>query len=265
MLRQRLLATAVLLPAAVAWALWAPLALFAGLGAVLVLLGAWEWIRLVGYTNVLIRLGYLVVALVPVVLLGAALVLDRFQTFLLWAFMLFWLVLALQLFLSFRPSRLLLAGEGLVMLSATWWVLVLLRQAPGGGGWVIALLAVVSAADTGAYFVGRAWGRHRLAPMISPGKTWEGFVGGMVGGGLVGCIAGFWSGISPWMLAVLALVAAIFSVIGDLTESRIKRWAGAKNSGRLIPGHGGLLDRIDGLMAAAPIFALGLELVRNTR
>lgn len=265
MLRQRLLATAVLLPAAIAWALFAPLELFAGLGAVVVLLGAWEWIRLVGYAAILVRLSYLAVALVLVALLGTALVLDRFQALLLWIFVLFWLILALQLFSSFRPSRPLLAGEGLVMLLATWWVVVFLRQAPGGGGWVIALLAVVSAADTGAYFTGRAWGRHRLAPTISPGKTWEGFVGGMAGGILVGCIAGFWVGISPWMLALVALATAIFSVIGDLTESRLKRWAGVKNSGRLIPGHGGLLDRIDGLMAAAPVFALGFELVRNTR
>jgi phosphatidate cytidylyltransferase len=120
------------------------------------------------------------------------------------------------------------------------------------------LLVLIAAADVGAYFGGRLFGRHKLAPQVSPGKTWEGFVAGVVAAACV-AVAGaiifdmpFW----PWL--VLCLLVAVVSVIGDLTESMFKRHVGLKDSGRLLPGHGGLLDRIDSLTAAAPTFLLGL-------
>lgn len=123
------------------------------------------------------------------------------------------------------------------------------------------LLALVWAADIAAYFGGRAWGRHRLAPALSPGKTWEGFVAGLAGALAVGTVAGVWllSPPRPWLgWLVLCLLTATSSVVGDLSESLLKRLAGVKDSGTLLPGHGGVLDRIDSLIAAAPVFAVGM-------
>jgi phosphatidate cytidylyltransferase len=123
---------------------------------------------------------------------------------------------------------------------------------------VLWLVLMVCAADIGAYAAGRAFGRRKLAPRVSPGKTWEGAVGGLA---LVALVAG--GGAGYFGLPTLAAVAfgcgvGIFSIIGDLTESMFKRAAALKDSGTLLPGHGGLLDRIDSVTAAAPLYALGL-------
>lgn len=136
---------------------------------------------------------------------------------------------------------------------------------PHGNRWLLVALFIVWAADTGAYFTGKRFGGQwfgdrRLAPSISPNKTIEGLVGGLVLAVLVGVVGGYLAGATPAELPLVALVAflaAMFSVIGDLYESLMKRHAGVKDSGNLIPGHGGLLDRIDGVVAALPVFAVG--------
>lgn len=260
-LRRRLTAAAVLLPAAVAWALFAPLGVYAGIGAVLLLAGAWEWAALAGLAGAVSRLGYLLAALVLMALGWWALANQAISLGLLWAFLLFWMLVAIELrFAARRASRAGLLLQGLLVLAPAWFAVVILRRYPAGAEFVLALLGIVWAADAGAYFAGRAWGRHRLAPMVSPGKTWEGLAGGLLGGGIAGAIASSWCPVPIAVLVPLALVVTLFSVVGDLTESRLKRISGAKDSGRLIPGHGGLLDRIDSLCAAAPAFALGLQI-----
>jgi phosphatidate cytidylyltransferase len=123
---------------------------------------------------------------------------------------------------------------------------------------VFFLALLVCAADVGAYFAGRRFGRHKLAPRVSPGKTWEGAAGGAV---VVALVA--WIGALRFDLPVLAMMAfgigiATVSVIGDLTESMFKRAAALKDSGGILPGHGGMLDRLDSVTAAAPLYALGL-------
>ena len=123
---------------------------------------------------------------------------------------------------------------------------------------VLWLVLLVIAADIGAYFAGRRFGRRKLAPRVSPGKTWEGALGGLA---LVALVA--WGGAAYFELprleaVVFGCAVGIFSIIGDLTESMFKRGAGLKDSGALLPGHGGLLDRIDSVTAAAPLYALGL-------
>jgi phosphatidate cytidylyltransferase len=119
---------------------------------------------------------------------------------------------------------------------------------------------LVWAADTGAYFVGVRMGKHKMAPRISPNKSWEGFWGGLAGASLVAVFAVKLLGLG-WddlpVLVFLTIIAAMMSVAGDLFESLLKRHSGHKDSGRLIPGHGGMLDRLDSLLAALPVFMVG--------
>ena len=149
---------------------------------------------------------------------------------------------------------------GIPALALVW----LRTQAPGGGTHLLWLLLVVWATDIFAYLVGRTVGGPKLAPRISPGKTWSGLCGGVVGAGLTGGIAALALGAGFGLAAAVGALLALVGQGGDLFESALKRQAGVKDSGHLIPGHGGLLDRIDGLVFSAPVFAglvwLGLRL-----
>lgn len=157
-----------------------------------------------------------------------------------------------------------LAAGTLAVLPA-WAALVLLHANPDKGNlWLLTALTMVWAADSGAYFAGRAFGKHKLAPRVSPNKTIEGLLGGMVAGIVVACAFGWLAGLTVAHVPQLVLVSAVAvlaSVLGDLFESLLKRHAGAKDSGAVIPGHGGVLDRIDGVLAALPVFALGKEIL----
>jgi phosphatidate cytidylyltransferase len=262
----RVAAAVILVPAAVAWALFSPLYAFVGIGTAILMVGAWEWSALAGLAGIAERLGYLLAMLILMALAWWAFARANIEFGLLVAFSLFWLLSTFTL--RFAPIGASPAGlrvQGLVVIVSAWFGFIAVRDAPHGPRLVLALLFIVWAADIGAYFVGRAWGRHKLAPRISPGKTWEGFVGGLGAAVVAGAIASLWSGTPIAVLAPLALAAGVFSVIGDLVESRLKRGAGAKDSSHLIPGHGGLLDRIDSLCAAAPVFALGLEIAGHAR
>jgi len=121
------------------------------------------------------------------------------------------------------------------------------------------MLVIVWAADIGAYFAGKRWGRVKLAPGISPGKTWEGVLGGMLLVLALAAVRGLVAGNNLGVLLPFCLAVALLSIVGDLTVSIFKRNAGLKDSGKLFPGHGGLLDRIDSVTAAAPLFALGVS------
>jgi phosphatidate cytidylyltransferase len=148
------------------------------------------------------------------------------------------------------------AVAGILIAWAAWVALMLIRSAPDGSHWILWLLLVTAFADIGAYFSGRRFGRHKLAPEVSPGKTWEGFWGGMLTasilcGGILVAMGRFNGG---WIFIMVLLVTV--SVVGDLFESVLKRERGVKDSGRLLPGHGGMLDRIDSALAVLPYFAL---------
>ncbi|MBT7334658.1 MAG: phosphatidate cytidylyltransferase [Gammaproteobacteria bacterium] len=145
---------------------------------------------------------------------------------------------------------------GLSVLLPAWVALVVIRDQPQGQLWLLWCLCIAVAADVGAYFTGRRFGRHKLAPAVSPGKTWEGAVGGMAVAMLVcglGAVALGERSLS-WLLIIAALV--VVSIFGDLFESVMKRVAGVKDSGTILPGHGGVLDRIDSQLAILPVFAL---------
>ena len=265
-LQRRVITASLLAPAAILVVLFLPGPAFAvALG--LVLLGAgWEWSALAGLTTPATRLAYL--ALLGVSLLLLQLFLPPAGRMVVLALAsLGWWLLAVGLFRlreivpASRPDpRVLLAG--LVILDTAWLAIGHLHQAsPQGPALVLFLLLLIWTADIAAFFTGRRWGRAKLAPVLSPGKTWAGVQGAAAGAAALGLALGLWLGLSlPALLGalVLCLATALISVVGDLFESFLKRRRGLKDSGCLLPGHGGLLDRIDSLLAAAPFFVLGL-------
>ncbi|MNT38098.1 Phosphatidate cytidylyltransferase [compost metagenome] len=147
---------------------------------------------------------------------------------------------------------------GLLILLPAWQGLVLFKQWPLANWLILAVMVLVWAADIGAYFSGKAFGKRKLAPQVSPGKSWEGLVGGLLASLLITAGVGLYRGwIGSELLLALAGAALVVlvSVVGDLTESMFKRQSGIKDSSNLLPGHGGVLDRIDSLTAAIPLFA----------
>jgi len=186
---------------------------------------------------------------------------------LLWAAFAFWSVALVWIVGSpgrVGPTR--VAVTGLLALSFAWLALARMRiDWQHGGHVVMYALLVVWLADSGAYFAGRAFGRRKLAPLVSPGKTWAGFWGGLAACALLAVVTARLEALPLWPLLAVTLVAGVFSVVGDLAESLCKRYAGVKDSGSLIPGHGGVLDRFDSLLAALPLLMLGAELVPGLR
>ena len=155
-------------------------------------------------------------------------------------------------------ARIGLLLAGVIYIGPAFLCLIALRDGPAGLRNLLYLAVVVWAGDIGAYLVGRFVGGPRLAPRISPGKTWSGAVGGTLAAVLAGAMAGYEH---PLRAASLALVLTVIAQAGDLLESALKRYFGAKDSGRIIPGHGGLLDRLDGVLTAAPAAMLWATLV----
>ena len=162
-----------------------------------------------------------------------------------------------------RLSSAAVVGFGLAILLPSWQALILLKQWELGNWLILAVMILVWAADIGAYFSGKTFGKRKLAPQVSPGKSWEGLIGGLLTSLVITLVVGVYRGWSAreLILALLgaALVVAI-SVIGDLTESMFKRSSGIKDSSQLLPGHGGVMDRIDSLTAAIPVFVVLLWL-----
>lgn len=153
---------------------------------------------------------------------------------------------------------------GLALMVGAWVGLVVIRSQPQGAFWLIWALVLVWGADIGAYFAGRAIGGAKLAPAVSPGKTWSGAIGGFVCASMI-CVLGlYWldAALLVWVPAMFGLI--VLSIFGDLFESVLKRATGIKDSGTLLPGHGGVLDRIDALLAVLPVFALCLFLMQAT-
>lgn len=258
MLKTRLLTALVLAPLVVAAIYWAPYWLYALVFLGVTAAGAWEWGKLVGLHTPAQQLGHLLLFLV----LAAAMYFEpALQVPLMGLAACFWL-LALVRVLKFTGQESLAgadwldAGLGLVVVGGAFAALLTLRSQIQGPHWVMLALLLVWLADIGAYFAGRRFGRRKLLPTVSPGKTWEGVAGGMLVTLLVvlGALALWEQPLQPWIWAVPLLV--LVSVLGDLFESTLKRRAGVKDSGTLLPGHGGMLDRIDAQLSVLPWFAL---------
>ena len=260
MLKQRIITALVLLPIALCgFFLLDGLAFALFIGAV-VTLGGWEWARLAGFEAQVLRVAY---AAVVAVLLAVLYLLPALASWILLLAVLWWAV-AIWLVLGYPESSRYWGGLpgqlliGLLILLPAWQGLVLLKQWPQANGLIIAVMVLVWGADIGAYFSGKAFGKRKLAPRVSPGKSWEGFYGGLAASLLITLLVGLQQG---WSVATLALalvgaaLVVMVSVVGDLTESMFKRQSGIKDSSNLLPGHGGVLDRIDSLTAAIPLFA----------
>lgn len=234
-------------------ALWAGGAWWVGLTAAVAILGKREFVHLHALPRSL-NAAVFVLLVAGLVLFGGA------NDTLLGAVMLLWgIIIAAAAVWYFSPRTADLRSQavratllGPVYLAAPMTLLARWRLefTPWS---VLAFLLVIWANDTAAYFVGIAAGRHKLAPRISPGKSWEGAVAGVVAGGLVGFIAAPLLGMRPVLGLVFGVLTTIASQIGDLFESAMKRKAGVKDSGGILPGHGGILDRFDGILVAAPI------------
>jgi phosphatidate cytidylyltransferase len=258
MLRQRVMTALALGAVALLAVFFLPHAAMMVLLALLVLAGAWEWSAFPGFTHYSARLGY--VALVGLGV-AATWLLDASGADLdvvLYTAVLWWLVaLAWIVMFPGAVSGAAAGIAGLFVLVPVWLALVRLHEQ--GPALMLFLLLLVVAADIGAYFAGRRFGRKKLAPRVSPGKTWEGVAGGVIGAGIVALVGLRIFGVPAAPFIGLSFVTVLASVVGDLTESLFKRHAGVKDSGSLLPGHGGVLDRVDSVTAAAPIFLVGLE------
>ena len=265
-LRKRI-ATAVVLGAAVlVILLWLPAWVSVVVLCLALLLGAWEWSAFLR-TSAALRGGY--VGLIALLMYGAWLAsANPAARTLLMALALAWWCIAL-LWVTFAPRHVAAwsaALAGVLTLVPAWLALVRLRlDPPGGAQWLLYVLLLVWAADIGAYFSGRAFGRVALAPQVSPAKTWEGVLGGLALSSLCALAGALWFQLPPRTFLLLSLAAVGFSIVGDLTESLLKRYAGLKDSGKLFPGHGGIMDRIDSLSAAAPVMFIGLTLFGVTQ
>lgn len=267
MLKYRIITALILIPLFVGLVLMLPPIGFCILTGIFVLLGAWEWSFFMGVKKISLSLIYPVITLA---LLGVSLELPIVN--ILYISVVWW-VLAFAL-VAFYPKAsgvwgksILLRGlMGVMVLIPCWLAVNFIRNAENGTYILLFLFILIWGADIGAYFAGRYWGKRKLAPSVSPGKTWEGLAGALVITLAIvfGAIAIQHLPLYFWPAAILlAVTTVLFSVLGDLFESMLKRNVGLKDSGRLLPGHGGVLDRIDSLTAAAPVFSVGAILIGN--
>jgi len=271
MLKQRLLTAAVLIPLVVLSLLLLPTAIFQWLLAGVTVLAAWEWFSIIGFR----KNHQKITAFSVLGLLIAAGIFIPFNLLLILGFI-FWAGISILVsYFAHKPLNEYFAAKlqqpVIALLLACLSLAFFFHSAVGlhqssslGPQQLLYVMVLVWLADTGGYFAGKRWGKHALAKAISPNKTWQG-VGGAMFLGLIWALLGFWlafSGSVPliyWL--VLSLVALKISIIGDLFESLFKRGYQVKDSGNLLPGHGGMLDRIDSLIAAVPIFTAGLYIL----
>lgn len=240
-------------------------AIFAAVLGVILLLGAWEWTRIVGVKRVRFRTA--VVVSNALIMLGIWQFLGKHEQLiaagvgvLWWCVAVLWLKrITFAQHDSARNSEIKVVVGSLLMIPA-WCAAILLHEAANGPMWTLFLFILIWSADVGAYFSGRRFGNKKLAPNISPGKTREGVYGALAVSALVAFLFANYLAKSPndtVYFVGLCLITVVFSIVGDLFESLMKRHANIKDSGTILPGHGGILDRIDSLLAALPVFVAG--------
>lgn len=276
MLKQRVLTAVVLAPLVIAGIFFLPLQLFVIAVAGVTLLGHWEWTKFVSASS---RFSAFVFP--AATLLGTLFALPVTSDGLEWsaasgsalaiAGAVWWLIATVMVLRypkgtsGWTGNSVAQQGFGILTLLPFLWSVLLLRayqyeQSPLLGAKMVLLVCLlVWAADTGAYFAGKNFGKRKMAPSVSPNKTVEGLIGGVIAAVTVTLTAAHYFSIpfsSLVMLGLVALLTSFASVLGDLAESMFKRVAGVKDSGSILPGHGGILDRIDSLTAAFPVFTV---------
>jgi phosphatidate cytidylyltransferase len=265
MLKQRIITAAILIPVMVAIIFYLPVRAFCLFTGFVVLMGAWEWTAMMGLKKRVSRLAYLaLLSLFFVAMLFISIPLILMVSAGWWVLSLL-LVALYPRFSSWWSNSIFWRGlMGLFVLVPCWVAVNYVRNLGNGSYTLLFLFILIWGADITAFFVGKKWGTIKLAPKVSPGKSLQGFLGAVLFSLIAAAVVIYMSGApqSLWLwLIVLSVATVISSVVGDLFESMLKRNSGLKDSGALLPGHGGLLDRIDSLTAAAPIFALGVFLM----
>jgi phosphatidate cytidylyltransferase len=262
-IRQRVVSAVFIAVVLVTAVLWLPAPWSAAALSLVLAAAAWEWAGFVARGRLVLRVLFLVCGVLLCALWWQISGNSVGLRALLWVACGSWCVaLAWVVVRPDRAGPLQVAVCGLLALSFAWLALARMRIDWAQGGYaVMYALLIVWLADSGAYFAGRAFGQRKLAPAVSPGKTWAGLWGGLAVCALLALVTAQLRQLPMLPLLAVTLVTGLFSVVGDLTESLCKRFAGVKDSGNLIPGHGGVLDRFDSLLAAAPLLMLGVELL----
>jgi phosphatidate cytidylyltransferase len=267
MFKQRVITAVALAAAFLALLLNLSALAFSLVISLLVVIAGWEWSNLMKLSSVLAKAGYLL--FLSLSMAAASHWLGLFERFdqaraqqmfqvavALWAIIFLW-IQGYPSSAILWASRPILGLLGLLLLTFTWAAVASILHHESGQWLLLLAIAIIALADIGGYIAGNLLGKHKLAPIISPGKTWEGFAGGMSFQLLL--IVGLVIVLPDVVLSslfILIIPVALYSVLGDLFESMLKRHSGVKDSSQLLPGHGGVLDRIDGIMAALPLFAL---------
>lgn len=263
MLKQRIL-TALVLVVVVMLALFAKNPIYwQALVSIAILVAFYEWLRFCKINDLMMKVGgYVLFAVVFIAIQKAYIPLNIVVILAccLWAVLLFFTITNSFKFLHNQWLKLLI---GVLVLSSSGHLVVEFKTLPNGPLWILCFMVSIWAADVGAYFFGKRFGKTKLAPNISPGKTVEGFAGGVFTVLLIYVPILFTNLLATdaLLLLITVMITAMVSVGGDLFESKLKRHAGLKDSSNILPGHGGVLDRIDSLLAGAPVFAAGLMLL----
>lgn len=267
MLKHRIITAAILTPIVIAVILLPESSWFTLFLTVIVAIGAWEWAALCKLPE---KYRVIYSACVLILLAGIYLAnnINLYMNIILlgliyWCFALV-MVVAYQKQRNFLPkSSTILILIGVLLLVPMWSSLIVLKSfSDNPVSLLLFLMLLIWSADTAAYFCGKKWGKHKLVSRVSPGKTWEGMIGGVLAGLVISLCYIIVSNkdlANEWIFISLSIITIFISVLGDLMESLVKREANIKDSGSILPGHGGVMDRIDSLTAAGPIFVFGLS------
>jgi len=269
LLKQRIITALILAPLMIGGIFFLPIEQFAYFIGAIVTVAAWEWANLSGYSSPAFRIAYAAIIAASTFVTAYFIDSNPEISFVILTIGAIWWLIACFLVVQYpkkvalwqaKPVR---AVLGFLVLIPMWVGFMTLKSQEHSALIIVYVMLLIWGADTGAYFAGKTWGKAKLAPNVSPGKSWAGFWGGLATTGLIAVI--FSLCINQWLgaisiddfvlLAIITFVTAIISVMGDLVESMMKRHRGIKDSSQLLPGHGGVLDRIDSMAAAVPVFA----------
>lgn len=266
MLKQRVITAILLASVMISAVIFLPTQIFALMLAVIICVAAWEWAACAGFNAISQKIIY--VSLILLCLIACLIFLQKQWILLIIACGLVWWIIAMFLVIRYQMNKSINLSSGImkaiiggVILIPAWLSLILIHLNTSGVSLVLFLFFLIWLADSAAYFSGRKFGSKKLASNVSPGKSWEGVYGALSISLLFGASYAFYADMK-FLVAVyfilLVFLTASFSILGDLVESMFKRMAGIKDSSNILPGHGGILDRIDSLTSAAPVFFAGL-------